>query len=110
VGLAQPLAAAMQPVLQLKDELSVSCTDRTPPVYPKLSLRLGEQGKTVLKVELDERGRMVNVAVTTKSGFPRLDEAAVNAVKSWHCSPAKRNGVAIRSVASQPFTFTLKER
>jgi len=106
-GVSQPLAAAMQPVLD-KDELSVSCTDRTPPAYPRLSARFGEQGKTVLQVELDERGRITNVTVSTKSGFPRLDEAAVNAAKSWHCSPAKRNGVAVRSIASQPFNFTLK--
>jgi protein TonB len=109
VAVSQPIAAVLPPVLH-KEELSVSCTDRTPPAYPKLSARRGEQGKTVLLVELNERGRVVNVTVTTKSGFPRLDEAAVNAVKSWHCSPAKPNGIAVRSVASQPFTFILKGR
>ena len=101
--------AAPQPVL-LSDELSVSCTDRTPPSYPKQSLRLGEQGKTVLRVELDELGQVANVVVKTTSGFPRLDEAAVNAVKSWRCTPAKRNGVSVRSVAVQPFNFALKGR
>ena len=98
-----------QPVL-LTDELSVSCTERTAPVYPKQSLRLGEQGKTLLLVELDEFGRVVNIAIKTSSGFPRLDEAAINAVKSWRCSPAKRNGTAVRSVALQPFNFKLKGR
>lgn len=102
-------AAATQPVL-LNSELSVSCSERTPPAYPKQSLRLGEQGKTVLLVELDELGRVINVEVKTRSGFSRLDEAAINAVKTWRCSPAKRNGVAVRSVASQPFNFTLKGR
>jgi protein TonB len=109
VGGAQSIAAVMPPVLQ-KDELSVSCTERTPPAYPKLSARRGEQGKTVLLVELDERGRVAKVDVKMTSGFPRLDEAAVNAVKSWRCSPARRNGAAVRSVASQPFAFTLKGR
>lgn len=103
------IAAVTQPVHQV-DELSVSCTDRTPPAYPRLSVRLGEQGKTVLLVELDEFGRMANVTVKTKSGFPRLDEAAVTAVKSWRCSPAKRNGLAVRSFALQPFNFILKGR
>ena len=98
-----------QPLL-LSGELSVSCSERTPPAYPKQSLRLGEQGKTVLQVELDELGQVANVVVKTKSGFPRLDEAAVNAVKSWRCTPAKRNGVAVRSVAVQPFNFALKGR
>jgi protein TonB len=94
----------------LSGELSVNCSERTPPAYPKQSLRLGEQGKTVLLVELDELGRVADVAVKTRSGFPRLDEAAINAVKSWHCTPAKRNGVAVRSVALQPFNFALKGR
>jgi protein TonB len=88
-------------------ELSVSCSDRTPPVYPKLSLRLGEQGRTLLLVELDERGRVANVSVKAGSGFSRLDEAAINAVKNWRCTPAMRNGVAVRSVATQPFNFAL---
>lgn len=92
------------------DELSVSCSERTPPAYPKQSLRLGEQGKTVVQVELDELGRVAHVAIKTKSGFTRLDEAAVNAVKTWRCTPAKRNGVAVRSVAEQPFNFTIKGR
>ena len=98
-----------QPVL-LSGELSVSCSERTPPAYPKQSLRLAEQGKTVLLVELDELGRVANIEVKTKSGFPRLDEAAINAVKTWRCVPAKRNGIAVRSVAQQPFNFILKGR
>ena len=105
----QETAAGSQPQL-LSGELSVSCSERTPPAYPKLSLRLGEQGKTVLLVELDELGRVSTVVVKTRSGFPRLDEAAINAVKTWHCTPAKRNGVAVRSVALQPFNFALKGR
>jgi protein TonB len=105
----QGATAAPQPML-LSGELSVSCTERTPPVYPKQSLRLGEQGKSVLLVELDELGRVANITVKTTSGFPRLDEAAINAVKTWHCTPAKRNGVTVRSVALQPFNFALKGR
>jgi periplasmic protein TonB len=106
---APPGEAAPQTALR-KEELSVSCTERTPPVYPRLSARLGEQGKAVLLVELDELGRVTSVGVTTTSGFTRLDEAAVAAVKTWRCTPARRNGVAVRSVAAQPFNFTLKGR
>jgi protein TonB len=102
-------AAGTQPVLTT-GELSVSCSERTAPAYPKQSLRLREQGKTVLLVELDEQGRVGNVDVKTTSGFHRLDEAAVNAVKSWRCSPAQRNGLPVRSFAVQPFNFTLKGR
>jgi periplasmic protein TonB len=105
-----PSAVAAPRSVHLAGELSLTCPERTPPAYPKLSQRLGEQGKTVLRVELDELGQVANVTVTTTSGFPRLDEAAITAVKSWHCGPAKHNGLAVRSVAAQPFTFNLKGR
>ncbi|MFZ4855057.1 MAG: TonB family protein [Desulfuromonadaceae bacterium] len=101
---------ALPQPLHLGGELSVSCSERPAPAYPKQSLRLGEQGKTVLLVELDEMGRMNNVTVKTTSGYPRLDEAAITAVKTWRCSPAKRNGIAVRSIALQPFNFALKGR
>lgn len=99
--------SGVQPV-QLSGDLSVICPERTPPVYPKLSIRRNEQGKTVLLVELDETGRVVNASVRQKSGFSRLDEAAITAVKSWRCTPAKHNRVAVHAVALQPFNFTLK--
>jgi protein TonB len=102
-------AAASQPV-QLTGELSISCPERPGPAYPKLSARFGEQGKAILLVELDELGRVINASVKTTSGFPRLDEAAISAVKNWHCTPARRNGAAVRAVALQPFNFTLKGR
>jgi protein TonB len=102
-------AAATQSVL-LPGDLSVSCSERISPAYPKLSLRLGEQGRTLLLVEMDERGRVASVSIKTGSGFPRLDEAAVNAVKSWRCAPAVRNGLPVRSVALQPFNFALAGR
>jgi protein TonB len=102
-------AVATQSVL-LPGDLSVSCSERISPAYPKLSLRLGEQGRTLLLVEMDERGRVANVSVKTGSGFPRLDEAAVNAVRGWRCTPAVRNGIPVRSVALQPFNFALAGR
>jgi protein TonB len=102
--------AAPQQPLMLSGELSISCPDRTPPAYPKQSLRLGEQGKTVLLVELDEKGHVARVSVQSGSGYPRLDEAAVVAVRSWRCSPARRHGAAVRSMATQPFNFTIKGR
>lgn len=104
-----PPAAPAQP-LALPGELSVSCPERTPPVYPSQSLRLGEQGRVMLKVELDENGRVTGASVKTTSGFTRLDQAALNAVKTWHCKPALQNGRAMPAVALQPFSFTLEDR
>lgn len=94
----------------LAAELAVSCPERKPPVYPPMSRRLGETGKVVLRVELDETGRVSTAQVASSSGSARLDAAALAAVKSWRCTPAQRDGQAVRSVATQPFNFTLEGR
>lgn len=92
----------------LSSELSVACPELNAPAYPPLSRRLGEEGKLVLRVELDENGR-VNVAhVVNSSGFKRLDEAAMVAVKTWRCNPPQRNGQPVRAIALQPFNFVLQ--
>ncbi|MCX7165277.1 MAG: TonB family protein [Rhodocyclales bacterium] len=89
-------------------ELSVACPERTAPNYPVLSRRMNETGITVLRVELDEQGHVSTARVATGSGYARLDEAALTAVKTWRCTPAQRNGQPVRAVALQPFKFVLQ--
>ncbi len=107
VVVAPPLPP--QPVV-LSGELSVSCPERSPPDYPSLSMRMNEQGKVVLRVELGEDGRVANVTVKSSSGYQRLDAAALSTVKTWRCKPAMKNGVAVHAVALQPFNFMLEGR
>lgn len=95
--------------VSLAAELRMACPQRTPPPYPPLSRRLGEAGKVVLRVELDETGRVSAAQVVSSSGFDRLDAAALAAVRTWRCRPALRDGQAVRAVAVQPFDFTLEE-
>ena len=92
----------------LTSDLALVCPVRTPPPYPPVSRRLGETGKVVLRVELDETGRVRAAHLISSSGHPRLDAAALAAVRAWRCQPAQRDGQAVRSVAVQPFDFTLQ--
>lgn len=105
-----PPAPPPKPVepLALGGELAVACPERTPPRYPPLSRRLGEEGTAVLRVELDEQGQIGAARVSTSSGFARLDAAALAAVRAWRCNPATRNGQPVRAVALQPFKFILQ--
>lgn len=89
-------------------ELAVACPERTPPAYPPLSRRLGETGTVMLHVELDEQGRVATARVDSGSGYERLDQAALSAVKTWRCQPPLRDGLAQRAVARQPFKFVLQ--
>lgn len=102
-----PMPRPLEPVA-LSSELSVTCPQRRPPSYPPLSRRLGEEGKVVLRVELDEQGSVSAARIATASGFARLDEAALAAVKTWRCTPAQRDGQPVRAVALQPFKFVLQ--
>lgn len=103
-----PAPVALTGPVALDAELSVSCRERSAPNYPTLSRRMNETGITVLRVELDQQGLVSTARVATGSGFARLDEAALAAVKSWRCTPAQRNGQPVRAVALQPFKFVLQ--
>lgn len=93
--------------VSLSSELSVACPERNAPVYPAPSRRFGETGAVVLRVELSETGQVAQARVERSSGHPRLDEAALAAVRTWRCTPASRNGQPVRAVALQPFNFIL---
>jgi len=89
-------------------ELAVACPERTPPRYPLLSRRMGEEGTVILRVKLNEQGKVSTARVATSSGFARLDEAALEAVRTWRCTPAQRDGQPVHAVALQPFKFILQ--
>jgi protein TonB len=92
----------------LSSELSVACPQRSAPNYPVTSRRLGETGVVVLRVELSETGQVAVARVQNSSGFDRLDEAALAAVRTWHCTPPNRNGQPVRATALQPFNFVIQ--
>ncbi len=105
-----PPAPVPRPVgpVTLGSELSVSCPERTPPSYPAISRRLNEEGTVTLRVELDEQGLVAAVRIAGSSGYPRLDDAAVAAIRTWRCTPARRDDQPVRAVALQPFKFILQ--
>lgn len=80
------------------------------PLYPKLSQRLGEEGSVVLRVTLDTTGAVIAATVETSSGFPRLDEAAIVAVKLWRFRPATHAGVAVATTFLHTVTFRLVQQ
>lgn len=95
--------------VMLSSELSVICPVLNAPPYPRQSRQLGEEGKLTLKLELNESGRVKEIQVINSSGYHRLDEAAIAAVRTWRCNPPLQNGQPVRAIALQPFSFVLQE-
>ena len=105
-----PVVAAPLPAgpVALSSELSVACPQRAEPRYSDLSRRMGEEGAVLLRVELSETGEVTNPQVERSSGFVRLDNAALAAVRKWHCTPPTHNGKPVRATALQPFRFEIQ--
>ncbi len=78
------------------------------PIYPSASRRMGEEGETVLRMLINEKGRPERVEVQKSSGFPRLDEAARQAALRTICSPSMEDGKAVPVYARKPITFQLE--
>lgn len=77
------------------------------PAYPSLSRRMREQGVVVLEVLILASGNVGEVHIKETSGFKRLDETAVKAVRQWRYTPAKRGQEAIDYWYLQPIEFSL---
>lgn len=78
------------------------------PLYPNVSRRLGEQGTVLLRVFVTVAGEPAQIELKSSSGFPRLDRAALNAVRSWKFSPATRSDQAVDAWVLVPIRFSLK--
>jgi protein TonB len=83
--------------------------NRVDPTYPPASRRAGEQGTVRLKVLVDTNGRPANVEVSQGSGFARLDQAAVEAVRKWRFEAATDGSKKIQAYTQVAVTFKLTE-
>ncbi len=122
---ASPKAlSAPEPVAQAANNKAVAKTSEpepqtTPPVasankalnkaplYPTLSRRLKEQGTVYLQVLVLKNGKVGQLKLKQSSGFSRLDQAALNAVRSWTYQPAVKLGQPIDYWFVQPVVFNL---
>jgi protein TonB len=77
------------------------------PEYPPAARRGGEEGKAILRVLVNERGRPERVEVQKSSGYPRLDEAARQAAARAVFKPFMEDGKAVAAYAIVPVNFQL---
>lgn len=79
------------------------------PAYPRLSRRLNEQGKVLLRVRVNAEGAPEQVNLHQSSGHKRLDDEARRAVAQWRFVPAKQGDVSIASWVIVPIEFKLED-
>lgn len=78
------------------------------PAYPYSARRMGQQGKVMLRVLVNTAGLPDKVELRTSSGISALDEAALDAVKSWRFTPARQGNQVVSDWVLVPIVFSLK--
>lgn len=101
VGVAAPAPSS----LVQGGDLGAKMIAGRPPRYPLESRRKREQGTVLLMLTLALDGSVESVAISRSSGFARLDDAALDAVRRWRWNPVIQGGepVRVRGVVEIPF-------
>lgn len=76
--------------------------------YPSMSRR-GESGTAYVHFVVGVTGKIESIDLQKSSGYPRLDDAALDAMRSTTCRPYIENGQAIRAARTQPYSFGLTD-
>ena len=78
------------------------------PDYPRSALRLHQEGNVTLGLYINELGTLDKVEVVKSSGYPALDDAAVEAMKQSTFHPAYQGATPVPSHAEITINFQLK--
>ncbi|MBB5193254.1 protein TonB [Silvimonas terrae] len=100
-------APAPAPVSQPR--VDANATGNMKPPYPPVSRKLGEEGRVLLEVYIEANGSVGDIRIKQSSGFPRLDNSALETVRKWKFTPARQGGQPIAMWYVQPVTFSLSQ-
>lgn len=75
---------------------------------PRAARRAGEHGTVVLRVVVSAQGLPLTVSVQRSSGFPRLDEQALWAMRQARFQPYTEDGRALEVEALAPVEYPLQ--
>ena len=89
-------------------DIAPKVTIQVPPVYPPQALKDGIVGTVYLETKIDALGTVSAVKVT-KSDADVLNDAAMEAVRKWRFTPAKKDGKDIACTVTIPFKFQLSK-
>ncbi|OHC09989.1 MAG: hypothetical protein A2X74_09450 [Polynucleobacter sp. GWA2_45_21] len=99
-------ALASAPVSMPNSEASELNNPKPP--YPAISRKLREQGLVLLKACISTGGTLDSLEIRQGSGYPRLDQVALQTVKQWKFIPAKKGSTPIPMCYELPIKFTLE--
>lgn len=105
-------ACATHPNLHTPNEAEVRHSDmpqiQIPYIYPQDAVTKGLEGNVVLWVRISAQGHCESARIEHSSGHTELDQAALDAVNTWHFNPIiNGEDVPVASTIIVPFYFKL---
>ena len=75
--------------------------------YPVEARRLGQQGNAEVRYVVDEAGHVSEATLEKSTGFSSLDNASLDMVRQFQCTPATLNGkpIAVRTRFDEQWTL-----
>jgi protein TonB len=104
----QDVTPPSQVVLDAEPDYRADYLNNPRPPYPLVARRMGYHGKVVLNVEVLAEGKAGQVLLQESSGYEILDNAALQTVKTWRFSPARRFGQPVTLWFLVPIRFSLE--
>ena len=107
---APPPPPAPPRAVASSDPLKPIMRTHTTPPYPPISVRLNEQGTTLMEVHITTEGNVDDCKVLTSSSSERLDAAACEFVKQrWRWQPPTNQGAPIAVSTKVSVKWDLKD-
>lgn len=104
---ASNAAPAPQGAPKTIDSSDVDYINRPVAVYPSVSRRLGEQGIGKYRVLINATGKIDDITIQQSTGYDRLDNVAIQAIRRATFKPHMENGKPIAVYAIIPIEFKL---
>jgi protein TonB len=77
------------------------------PPYPADALRAGLEGSVLLRLKIDATGKVVSASVEKSSNVPSLDRSALDTIRQWTFSPARRGNKPVAYEGLKRVNFVL---
>ncbi len=77
------------------------------PRYPELARQAGIDGTVMLRVLVNEKGKVIRVSVLHSDVTPAMDQAAMEAVKKFRFKPARQRMKPVKAFMAIPIVFRL---
>lgn len=80
-----------------------------PPTYPPRARQRGWQGDVLIRVSIDQAGRVVKTQLQKSSGHHLLDRSAMEQVRRWRFHPATQGELTLAGEVTVPIHFRLRK-